>query len=117
MLWLVAFLLTLAEDVFSQGKKETPAELLHIYRRLRWSAANDAMAEELTGDMNHGHAPWPSLGKNCSNSISIQFHFKSKCHSPHFHFPSQDYSAWRYVRQHTTIHEYMTANMCILKAV
>ncbi|KAG7272524.1 hypothetical protein CRUP_006813 [Coryphaenoides rupestris] len=61
MLWLVAFLLTLAEDVFSQGKKETPAELLHIYRRLRWSAANDAMAEELTGDMNHGHAPWPSL--------------------------------------------------------
>lgn len=61
MLWLVAFLLTLAEDVFSQGKKETPAELLHIYRRLSWSAANDAMVEELTGDMNNVHAPWPAL--------------------------------------------------------
>ncbi|CAL8256013.1 unnamed protein product [Merluccius merluccius] len=58
MLWLVAFLLTLAEDVFPQGKKETPAELVHIYRRL---AANDAMVEELPGDVDNVHAPWPAV--------------------------------------------------------
>ncbi|CAL8395348.1 unnamed protein product [Boreogadus saida] len=64
MLWLVAFLLTLAEDVFSQGKKETPAELLHIYRKLSWSAGHNAMVEELTADMNNGdNAPWPALDR------------------------------------------------------
>ena len=75
MLWLVAFLLTLAEDVLSQGTKETPAELLHIYRRLSWSAGSDAMVEELRADMNNGanDAPWPALGKGfSSNSNKIK---------------------------------------------
>jgi hypothetical protein len=68
MLWLVAFLLTLAEDVFSQGKKETPAEL-HIYRKLSWSAGHNALVEELTADMNNGaNDPWPALGKSCFSS-------------------------------------------------
>lgn len=54
MLWMVASLLTLVEDVFSEeDNKEAQSDIQHVLRQSSWSPA-----EALEQDSSV-HTPWP----------------------------------------------------------
>lgn len=65
MLWVVASLLTLVEDVFSEeDSKETQADLQHVLRQPSWPPAEDL---EKDGGVQ---TPWPeALGKYRYKSV------------------------------------------------
>ncbi|KAM4629811.1 uncharacterized protein artn [Polymixia lowei] len=61
MLWLVASLLMLVEDVFSEeDNKDALSKLIPVNRELTWPPANYAQRQEL-GQENNVHAPWPAV--------------------------------------------------------
>lgn len=91
MLWVVASLLTLVEDVFSEeDNKEAESELQRVFSRPSWSPT-----EELEQD-SRIHTPWSgAVGEYfriSTKSIAVLLYFIHKCvhHSmivPDSHWP------------------------------
>ncbi|XP_053286594.1 neurturin [Pleuronectes platessa] len=68
LLWVVASLLTLVEDVFSEDSKEAQSEIQRVLKQPSWSPAEDLEQDSSV------HIPWPDAFEELSLSKEEEIH-------------------------------------------